>query len=90
MKKKIKRAIISVSDKSNLISILKLLKKYKIQIISSGGTYKKIKKMGYVSKKVSEITKSPEILDGRVKTLHPNIHGGILSIRNNKSHFFIL
>ena len=67
MKKKIKQALISVSDKSNLKSLLKILKKYKIQIISSGGTYKEIKKMGYHCIKISEFTKSPEILGGRIK-----------------------
>ena len=86
MKKKIKQALISVSDKSNLKQILKILKKYKIQIISSGGTYKEIIKLGYNCIEVSEFTDSPEILGGRIKTLHPKIYGGILSIRNNKFH----
>ena len=86
MKKKIKQALISVSDKSNLKSILRILNKYKIKIISSGGTYKEIKKLGYHCREVSEFTKSPEILGGRIKTLHPKIYGGILSIRNNKIH----
>ncbi len=86
MKKKIKQALISVSDKSNLKQILKILKKYKIQIISSGGTYKEITKLGYNCIEVSEFTDSPEILGGRIKTLHPKIYGGILSIRNNKFH----
>jgi phosphoribosylaminoimidazolecarboxamide formyltransferase/IMP cyclohydrolase len=86
MKKKIKQALISVSDKSNLKSILRILNKYKIKIISSGGTYKEIKKLGYYCREVSEFTKSPEILEGRIKTLHPKIYGGILSIRNNKIH----
>ncbi len=86
MKKKIKQALISVSNKSDLKSILKVLKKYKIKIISSGGTYKKIKKLGYNCQEVSKYTNSPEILGGRVKTLNPKIYGGILSIRNNKIH----
>ena len=76
---KIKKAIISVSDKSNLNNLLKILKKYKIEIISSGGTYKKIKKLSYKSTEISNFTGFPEILGGRVKTLHPKIHGGILS-----------
>ena len=75
---KIKTALISVSDKNGLSSILKILKKYKINIISSGGTYKKIKSLGYKSVEISEFTEFPEILDGRVKTLHPKIHSGIL------------
>ena len=84
--KKIKRALISVSDKNNLIDLLKVLKKYNIEIISSGGTFKEIRKLKYKCLEVSDYTKSPEILNGRVKTLHPKIHAGILSKRKNKSH----
>jgi len=84
--KKIKRAIISVSDKSNLKTILPIFKKYKIEIISSGGSYKKIKSMKYKCTEVSNYTGFPEMLSGRVKTLHPKIHAGILSIRKNKAH----
>tara|TARA_B110000914_G_scaffold23898_1_gene17867 strand:- start:542 stop:2077 length:1536 start_codon:yes stop_codon:yes gene_type:complete len=84
--KKIKKALISVSDKKNLKLLLKILIKHKIELISSGGTYKKIKKLGFKCLEISEYTNSPEILDGRVKTLHPKIHAGILSKRNNKSH----
>ena len=86
MMRKIKKALISVSNKENLRIILKLLKKYKINLISSGGTYKEIKKLGYKCQEVSNFTKSPEILNGRVKTLHPKIHAGILNIRSNKIH----
>jgi len=84
--KKIKKALISVSDKKNLKNILKILSKYKIELISSGGTYKEIKKLKFKCLEVSEYTNSPEILGGRVKTLHPKIHAGILSKRNNRSH----
>ena len=84
--RKIKRAIISVSDKSNLKIILPVLKKFNIEIISSGGSFKKIKSMNYNCKEVSNYTGFPEILDGRLKTLHPKIHGGILNIRKNKTH----
>ena len=84
--KKIKQALISVSDKNKLDIILKTLKKFKIKIISSGGTYNKIKKLGYKCQEVSKFTNSSEILEGRVKTLHPKIHAGILNKRNNKSH----
>ena len=83
---KIKKAIISVSNKKNLKDILKTLTKYKIELISSGGTYKEIKKLKFECMEVSEYTGSPEILGGRVKTLHPKIHSGILSKRNNNSH----
>ena len=83
---KIKRAIISLSNKENLIPILKILNKYKIEIISSGGTYKEIKKLKYKCTEVSNYTKFSEILNGRIKTLHPKIHAGILSKRKNKLH----
>jgi len=84
--KKIKTALISVSDKKNLNQLLKTLSKHKIQIISSGGTFKKIKKLGYKCLEISKYTGSQEILGGRVKTLHPKIHAGILSVRKKKSH----
>ena len=83
---KIKTALISVSDKKNLKPLLNVLKKNKIKIISSGGTYKEIKKLKFSCVEVSEFTNSPEILEGRVKTLHPKIHAGILNKRNNKLH----
>jgi len=84
--KKIKKALISVSDKKNLKSLLKILAIHNIELISSGGTYKEIKKLKFRCMEVSEFTGSPEILGGRVKTLHPKIHAGILSKRNNKHH----
>ncbi len=84
--KKIKRALISVSDKSNLKPLLSVLKKNKVEIVSSGGTYKEIKRLKFKCIEVSEYTGSPEILEGRVKTLHPKIHAGILNKRNNRSH----
>ena len=84
--RKIKTALISVSDKENLKPLLNVLKQFKIKILSSGGTFKEIKKMNYKCIEVSDFTNSPEILGGRVKTLHPKIHAGILNKRNNKSH----
>ena len=86
MSKKIKNALISVSDKENLKSILYCLKKNKIKIISSGGTYKFIKKLGFECIDISEYTGFDEMLDGRVKTLHPKIHSGILFNRSKKKH----
>src|SRR6056300_2026404 len=83
---KIRRALISLSDKQNLKPLLQCLKKNKIEIISSGGTFKEIKKLKFNCIEVSEFTNSPEILEGRVKTLHPKIHAGILNKRKNKSH----
>ena len=86
MNLKVKTALISVSDKENLISILKLLKKFNIKIISSGGTYASIKRLGYQCTELSKYTGFKEMLDGRVKTLHPKIHAGILHDRRNKKH----
>jgi len=86
MQQKIKTALISVSDKTNLLNVLKTLKKYNVKIISSGGTYKSIKKLGYPCIEVSSYTGFKEMLDGRVKTLHPKIHAGILHDRSNKKH----
>ncbi len=86
MKTKIKNALISVSDKKNLTSLLKILQKFNIHIISSGGTYASIKKLGYECTELSKYTGLKEMLDGRVKTLHPKIHAGILHDRKNKKH----
>ncbi len=83
---KIKTALISLSDKSGLKPLLNSLNKLGIKIISSGGTYKKIIKLGYKCIEVSKYTSTEEVLDGRVKTLHPKIYSGILNIRNNKKH----
>ena len=82
----IKRAIISVSDKTNLKLILPILKKFNVEIISSGGSFKKIKSMKYHCVNVSNYTGFSDMLDGRIKTLHPKIHAGILNIRKNKKH----
>ena len=76
--KKIKTALISVSDKTNLKPLLETLKKDNIKLISSGGTYKEIKKLRFKCIEVSEFTDFSEILNGRVKTLHPKIHSSLL------------
>ncbi len=83
---KIKNALVSVSDKENISSLLKILKKFNINIISSGGTFKTIKKLGYKSTELSKYTGFKEMLNGRVKTLHPKIHAGILHDRQNRAH----
>tara|TARA_B100000700_G_scaffold328248_1_gene445487 strand:+ start:2306 stop:3862 length:1557 start_codon:yes stop_codon:yes gene_type:complete len=83
---KIKSALISVSDKSELKPILQILKKNNIKLISSGGTFKAIRKLKFKCLEISDFTGFNEILSGRVKTLHPKIHAGILNKRNNKSH----
>ena len=86
MEIKIKSALISVSDKSGLEPLIKKLHEDKVNIISTGGTAKFIKELNIPVTDVSELTKFPEMMDGRVKTLHPNIHGGLLAIRENKEH----
>ena len=84
--KKIKTALISVSNKSNLKPLLQILKNNNIKIISSGGTFKEIKRLKFKCLDVSDFTGFNEILNGRVKTLHPKVHAGILYKRKNKSH----
>ena len=84
--KRINSALVSVSDKSNLKPLLQVLKKNNVKIISSGGTFKEIQKLKFKCLEVSDFTGFNEILDGRVKTLHPKIHAGILNKRKNKSH----
>ena len=86
MNLKIKNALISLSNKEDLVSLLKTLKKFNVNIISSGGTYASIKKLGYQCTELSKYTGFKEMLDGRVKTLHPKIHAGILHDRQNKKH----
>ena len=86
MKLKIKNALISLSDKENINSLLRTLEKYNIKIISSGGTYNYIKKLGYDCTELSKYTGFKEMLDGRVKTLHPKIHAGILHDRQSRVH----
>ncbi len=83
---KIKRAVISVSSKDNLSDLALFLKKYDIEILSTGGTKKYLESIGANPVEVSSYTGFPEIMDGRVKTLHPKIHGGILNIRDNAEH----
>jgi phosphoribosylaminoimidazolecarboxamide formyltransferase/IMP cyclohydrolase len=83
---KIKRALLSVSDKSGLVEFAKKLAAHNVEILSTGGTYKAIKEAGFAVKEVSEHTGFPEMMDGRVKTLHPTVHGGILSVRDNAEH----
>tara|TARA_B100000575_G_scaffold287329_1_gene285537 strand:- start:2483 stop:4033 length:1551 start_codon:yes stop_codon:yes gene_type:complete len=86
MNLKVKNALISVSNKENIVLLLKTLKKFNINIISSGGTFVAIKKLGYKCTELSKYTGFKEMLDGRVKTLHPKIHAGILHDRQNKKH----
>ncbi len=82
----IKRALISVSDKRGIIEFAKALIEHGVEIISTGGTFTALKNSGIKVKSISDITGFPEILDGRVKTLHPKIHGGILAVTDNPAH----
>jgi len=85
-KVKIKRALVSVSDKRGIVDFAKGLQEFGVEIISTGGTAKALKEAGINVIKVSEVTGFPEVLDGRVKTLHPKIHGALLAIRDSESH----
>jgi len=84
--RKIRRALISVSDKKGLEELVKVLNEFKVEMLSTGGTAKLIAELGIPVKSVSDHTGFPEMLDGRVKTLHPKIHGGLLAIRDKKDH----
>lgn len=83
---KIKRALISVSDKAGVVEFAKRLHVKGVEIISTGGTMKALKEAGIPVVYVSDVTGFPEIMDGRVKTLNPFIHGGILAVRENPAH----
>ena len=80
------RALISVSDKTGIVEFAKELNALGIEIISTGGTYKKLKEAGINAMEISELTGFPECLDGRVKTLHPKVHAGILAMRGKEEH----
>ena len=84
--RKIKRALISVSDKTGIIDFAKELAGFGVQIISTGGTAKSLREAGLTVTEVAEITNFPEMMDGRVKTLHPKIHGAFLALRDNENH----
>lgn len=83
---KIKRALISVSDKTGIVELAKELNKFGVEILSTGGTAKALRENNIPVTEVSDYTGFPEMLDGRVKTLHPKIHGGLLALRKNSEH----
>ncbi len=83
---KIRRALISLSDKNGLLDLAKALTKFKVEILSTGGTAKVLRENNIAVTEVSDYTGFPEMLDGRVKTLHPKIHGGLLALRDNPGH----
>src|SRR6187397_1008118 len=84
--RRIARALISVSDKTGLIEFARGLVSHGVELVSTGGTAKAIKDAGLKVMDVSELTGFPEMMDGRVKTLHPKVHGGLLAMRGNKEH----
>jgi len=83
---KIKTALISVSDKNGVVDFAKKLSKLGVKIISTGGTAKKLSKAGLGVVGIESVTGFPEMMDGRVKTLHPKIHGALLGLRNKNEH----
>ena len=87
---KIKRALISVTNKEGIVEFAKELQNLGIEIVSTGGTARVLKEAEIQVVEISEITKFPEILDGRVKTLHPFIHAGILFKRDDKNHLKVI
>jgi len=85
-KRKIARALLSVSDKSGLVEFAKALSEQGVELVSTGGTAKLLRDAGLKVIDVAEVTGSPEMMDGRVKTLHPKVHGGLLAVRGNEAH----
>ncbi len=84
--RKIRRALISVFDKTGLLELAAVLQQFDVEIISTGGTAQSLRNAGLKVRDVSDVTGFPEMMDGRIKTLHPRIHGGLLAIRSNADH----
>jgi len=84
--KRIQRALLSVTDKTGLVEFAQALAGYGVELVSTGGTARALREAGLIVKDISELTGFPEMLDGRVKTLHPKVHGGLLYIRGNPEH----
>jgi phosphoribosylaminoimidazolecarboxamide formyltransferase/IMP cyclohydrolase len=84
--KRIRRALLSVTDKTGLVEFAQVLAGFGVELVSTGGTARALRESGLTVKDISELTGFPEMLDGRVKTLHPRVHGGLLYIRGNKEH----
>ena len=82
----VNRALISLSDKSGLDGLAAELSKRGVELVSTGGTATKLRELGHQVRDVSDLTGFPEMMDGRVKTLHPKVHGGLLGIRDNPEH----
>jgi phosphoribosylaminoimidazolecarboxamide formyltransferase/IMP cyclohydrolase len=84
--RKIRRALLSVSDKSGLLEFARELRRFGVELISTGGTARALREAGIEVRDISEVTGFPEMMDGRIKTLHPRIHGGLLALRDNPQH----
>ena len=82
----IKRALLSVSDKTGLSELGAALARHGVELVSTGGTAKALRDAGLTVRDVSDLTGFPEMMDGRVKTLHPKVHGGLLAVRDNAEH----
>ncbi len=82
----VRRALLSVHDKSHLLDFARGLAAFGVELVSTGGTRRLLTDNGLAAREVSELTGFPEMLDGRVKTLHPRVHGGILFVRDNRAH----
>ena len=87
---KIERAIISVTDKTGIVDFAKSISRFRIEILSTGGTARILRGGGLAVMDISEYTGFPEIMDGRVKTLHPKVHGGLLGLRDNPEHLEVM
>lgn len=87
---KIKRAIISVTDKTGIVDFAKSLAGFQVEILSTGGTAKALRGGGVLVTDISAYTGFPEMMDGRVKTLHPKVHGGLLGLRDNPEHVKVM
>src|ERR1700722_10430075 len=83
---KVTRALLSVSDKSGLAELGTALARHGVELVSTGGTAKALREAGLAVRDVSDLTGFPEMMDGRVKTLHPNVHGGLLAVRDDHTH----
>src|SRR5260370_10907101 len=82
----IRRALLSVSDKTGLVDLARVLTEFAVELIATGGTRKTLEQAGLAVRDIADLTGFPEILDGRVKTLHPRVHGGILAVRDDPQH----
>ena len=87
---KIKKAIISVTDKTGIVELAQSLARFRIEILSTGGTARALREGGVSVTDISAYTGFPEMMDGRVKTLHPKVHGGLLGLRDNPDHVKVM